>query len=135
MAIPPSSPSPMASEWPHFSATRRSTPTAWQVTSVPIPSPGRTRTLRFMSSRECKKILFYRGGLRFLAGLDDAGDLLVEQALLAIGQGRELAIHHVQLFLTQRVAHLLAALLQRMPAAVLSQHQLAFRHAHRLRVD
>src|SRR5436190_3255221 len=78
---------------------------------------------------------FYRDGLRFLAGLHDAGDLLVEQALLAIGQGREVAIHDVQLFFAQRVAQLLAALLQSMPAAVLSQHQLAFRHAHRLRVD
>src|SRR5258708_25412009 len=125
MAIPPSSPSRIASEWPHFSATRRRTPTAWQVTSVPIPSPGRTRTLRFMSSRECQKRLFYRGGLRFLAGLDDAGDFLVEQALLAIGEGREVAIHHIQLILAQRVAQLLATLLQRMPAAMLAQHQLA----------
>src|SRR5262249_23836083 len=41
----------------------------------------------------------------------------------------------VQLFFTERVAELLATLLQRMPAAMLAQYELAFGHADRLRID
>src|SRR5260221_9795311 len=41
----------------------------------------------------------------------------------------------VQLVLAERVAELLATLLQRVPAAVLTQHELSFRHADGFRID
>ena len=47
MAMPPRRASRIWRLWPHFSATVRRTRTASRVTSVPIPSPGRTRMLRF----------------------------------------------------------------------------------------
>src|SRR5439155_19314857 len=68
-------------------------------------------------------------------GLDYADDFLVQEPLLAISQRGELAIDHVQFFFRQGETKLFAAMFQRMPAAVFSQHQLAFRHSNGLGVD
>src|SRR3954453_5738480 len=124
--MPPSSPSVSFKQCFHFAATCSRTRTASRVTSVPMPSPGRTRTFRSMP-------LVRRHADRLFAALpDQRDDLLVHEALLAmVGYGREPVVEGVQLFAAQLIAQILAALVERVAAAVFSENQLPFRHADR----
>src|SRR5437762_10815911 len=65
----------------------------------------------------------------------DLGDLFIHHTLLPVRQSRKLTIDVVQLFAIQIEAEILAALLQRVPAAVLAEDQFTLRHTNRLRVD
>src|SRR5438128_12066631 len=96
MAMPPSSPSVSFSECFQTSATRRSTRTASRVTSVPMPSPGRTRIDRFMRS-----VRGHLLRLHLLHFLDQRDDLFVEQTFFAIGQRCEPLVQHVELLFIQ----------------------------------
>ena len=86
----------------HFSATTRSTRTASRVTSVPMPSPGRTRMLRFKYSpvpcnRRWRRLARQPADCR----CGERGDLLVHQALLVVGQRGESRVDDVELFLRE----------------------------------
>src|SRR5271157_1347451 len=80
--------------------------------------------------------LIRRHPLSHLAGADQRHNLLIHQALLAVvGHRDETMVKAVQLLLREIVTQVLGALVERVPAAVFAQHQPAFGHAHRARVD
>ena len=54
---------------------------------------------------------------------------------LRSASGGEAQVHGIEFFFREIEAQILAAVLQRVPAAVLAEHQLAFGHADRLRID
>src|ERR1700722_17522522 len=101
--MPPSRPSLNCSVWPHLSATCCNTRTAWQVTSVPIPSPGRTRMLRFI----CRLLLLGDGGDCLLALFDQSGNFLIEDTFLTVRKSGELMINVIELFFAQDISELL----------------------------
>src|SRR4051794_5837353 len=80
------------------------------------------------------KLRYFSGSVR-LDALSQLPDLLVQDALLAIRQGRELPVDLFQLLAVQGDAQLVAAGLERVPSAVLAQNEAALRHAHGLGVD
>src|ERR1700722_6028189 len=105
-----------------------------------MPSPGRTNMLRSMRLSSCE--LASRGfhdrcfALRNLALFDQCNDFFVHQALFAMVRYRsETMIQAVELFLIQFEPQLLRPLVKRMASAMLAQHQSAFGHAYRSRVD
>ena len=53
---------------------------------------------------------------------NQSGDLFIQHALLAISQSGEAMIKAIQLFAGQRKSKILAALVERVPPAVLAQH-------------
>ena len=63
-----------------------------------------------------------------------ADNFVVAQTFLAVGQLRKAMVHRIELFAGQRNAQILAALGQRVTAAVLAEHQFRLGHAHRLRI-
>src|SRR3954452_6788808 len=129
IAIPPSRPSVRFRVCFHLVATYCRTRTASRVTSVPMPSPGRTRTLRFMNS-VCQSDL----GLPALVDQDD--DFLVHEALLAVvGNSGEAMIEAVEFALGERITQFGGALVERVPAAVFAKHETAFGYADGARVD
>src|SRR5271157_2995061 len=80
--------------------------------------------------------LVRRHPLVHLAGADQRQYLLIHEALLAVVRHRDEAmVKAVQLLLREVVAQILGALVERVPAAVFAQHQPAFRHAHRARIE
>ena len=114
------------------------TRTASRVTSTPIPSPGSTRTFRFMdidrgeSRTDCAtSATAARADYLWTT----RSDLLVPQALLAVGQGGEPVIDRVELLCAEIETQLLATVLQSVATAVFTQHQLAFGNSDRLRID
>src|SRR3954470_24098396 len=100
-----------------------------------MPSPGRTRTLRSMvclsRDREGAVILVCRDPHRLLAALlDERENLLVHEAFFAmVGDRRKAVVQRVQLLPGEVEAKFLAALVKRMPSAVLAENQFALRHA------
>src|SRR3954453_15932522 len=67
---------------------------------------------------------------------NEADDFFVHQPLLAMVRYRREAVVQVVEFLFGKVeARLLRAFIQRVAAAVFAEHQFAFRHAHRARID
>src|SRR5579863_2395237 len=138
--MPPSRPSVSRTVWFHLRATCCNTRTASRVTSVPIPSPGRTRMLRFIWVEFfCQPLWVFQPsvGSRLLSlrVFNQGGDLFIQHALLAIRQRGEAMIQAIQLVAGQGKSEILAALVERVPPAVLAQHELAFRHAHTPRID
>src|SRR4029077_19999302 len=62
-------------------------------------------------------------------------DVAVEQLLFLVGEGLELLEHAVELRLFELEAERLYALAERMPAAVLAEHQVTAREPHILRAE
>src|SRR5260370_35182069 len=95
---------------------------------MPVPSPGRTRTLKVMglisltwrwTGERLSGLAYCLFGLRIS---DQREDLFVHQALLAVGERGEAVIERVELFLGERESEILATLVQRGPPAAFSQH-------------
>src|SRR5260370_16184673 len=136
MAIPPISPLVSCSVCPNFFATACNTPTAALVTSAPIPSPGKIKIFRFIVRLGSFGRSTSASGFGFFDYFArDGVDFVVPHAFLAIGHGGETLIHQVKLLAVQSEAQVLAALGERVPSAVLAQHQAALRHAHTLWFD
>src|SRR6266852_1265671 len=108
---------------------------------MPIPSPGRTRTLKVMGliSLTGRRTGERLSGLAYcLFGLrisDQCDDLFVHQAFFTVGQRSEAVIERVQFFLVEGESEILAALMERVPSAVFSEHQPSDGHPHALGVD
>src|SRR5450432_2648900 len=101
--MPPSSPSVNRRLWWNLSATWRSTRTASRVTSMPMPSPGNTRTLSSMKTNASVRRR-YLGHLPSVlpTGVNKGDDFFVHQALLSvIGNGGKAKVDVVQFGLRQ----------------------------------
>src|SRR5580700_8625434 len=80
-------------------------------------------------------VSYWLCGSLFLTASGHGGDFVVHQTLFVVGKGRHLVVNQIQFRGCQMETKVLATILEGVAATVFAQHQTAFRHTYRLRID